>query len=281
MISRKFIGALLFICLFQVLKANPFTISTSKDTVCTGANIKFSNSVPNGLITQFKWITDSTNGVTILPNDSSKNVTINFANAGTYTVTLYVTFNHLTIDSAKKTITVIQSATASFTSNSISIGVPQNVTFTNTSINAPNGYAWNFSDNGTSFQTNPTHIFTNAATYEITLIAYGAKGCNDTITNPLAIIDTAGLTMPNVFTPNGDGVNDYYAPNAHSLKTMDCTIYDRWGAKIIDLDMNLQFWDGYTTSGIACTAGTYYYVIKATDINGKSYNLKGYIQLIK
>jgi gliding motility-associated-like protein len=271
----------LFICLFQALQAANFTITTSKDTVCTGVDTKFSNNVPNGLITQFKWVTDSTTGVTIIPNDSSKNVTINFANAGTYTVTLYVTFNHLTIDSAKKIITVIQTATASFTSNSISSGVPQSVAFTNTSINAPNGYAWNFSDNGTSVQTNPTHTFTNSAVYTITLIAYGNHGCNDTVSNPLMISDTTGLTMPNVFTPNGDGVNDVYAPNAHGLKTIDCTIYDRWGAKVIDLDMNLQFWDGYTTSGIACTAGTYFYVIKATDVNSKSYNLKGYIQLIK
>ena len=281
MISRNFFITLLFICLLQVLNANNVAIITSKDTVCTGVDIKFGNNVPNGLITQFKWVTDSTTGVTILPNDSSKNVTINFANIGTYTVTLYVTFNHLTIDSAKKIITVLQSATASFTSSSISVGVPQNVTFTNTSINAPNGYAWNFSDNGASVQTNPTHTFTNSAVYPVTLIAYGNHGCNNTVVNSIIITDTAGLTMPNVFTPNGDGINDYYAPNAHSLKTMDCTIYDRWGAKIIDLDMDLQFWDGYTTSGMACTAGTYFYVIKATDINGKSYNLKGYIQLIK
>ena len=280
MISKKIFAALLFICLFQVLNASNVTITTSKDTVCTGANVKFKGTAV-GTITKYQWVTDSTTGVTILPNDSTQNVFINFTNSGTYTVTLFVTRNPGGLDSVKKIITVIQSAKASFISNSISIGVPQNVSFTNTSTNAPNGYAWNFSDNGTSVQTNPTHTFTNSAVYPVTLIAYGNHGCNDTVINSIMIVDTAGLTMPNVFTPNGDGINDIFAPNAHSLKTMDCTIYDRWGAKIIDLDMNLQFWDGYTTSGMACTAGTYFYVIKASDVNGKSYNLKGYIQLIK
>ena len=272
---------ILLVCSFQILQASTYTITTSKDTVCTGADVKFGNNVPNGLISQFLWKVDSTNGVTILPNDSAKNVIINFANVGTYTVTLYVTLNHLTLDSAKKIITVVQSPTASFTYSVLTSGVPQNVSFTNTSINAPNGYSWGFSDNVTSNQINPIHTFSNSAIYPVTLIAYGNHGCTDTIINSIAIVDTAGLTMPNIFTPNGDGINDYYAPNAHSLKTMDCTIYDRWGAKIIDLDMNLQFWDGYTTSGMACTAGTYFYMIKATDTNGKSYNLKGYLQLIR
>lgn len=277
---KSIFSALLFICFFQATQAANVTISTSKDTVCTGADVKFKGTAV-GTITKYQWVVDSVTGVTILPNDSAQNVTVNFTKPGTYTVTLYVTRNPGGLDSSKKIITVIQSATALFTSASVSTGVPQNFSFTNASTNAPNGYVWNFSDNYTSIQTNPLHTFTGANSYTVTLIAYGSYGCNDTISSPIIVSDTAGLTMPNVFTPNGDGVNDVFAPNAHGLKTLDCTIYDRYGAKIIDMDINMEYWDGYTTSGMACTAGTYFYVVKATDLNGKSYNLKGFIQLIR
>jgi len=277
---KNIFSAILLICFFQTLQAANVTITTSKDTVCTGADVKFKGSGV-GTIIKYQWAVDSTIGVTISPNDSSQNVTVNFAKPGTYTVTLYVTLNTLAKDSSKKIITVIQSATALFATSVMTTGVPQSVSFTNASTNAPNGFVWNFGDNGTSIQTNPTHSFATAAAYTVTLIAYGNHGCNDTTSSPLIISDTAGLTMPNVFTPNGDGVNDVFAPNAHGLKTLDCTIYDRWGAKVIDMDINLEYWDGYTTSGMACTAGTYFYTVKATDVNGKSYNLKGFIQLIR
>lgn len=277
---KNIFSAILFICFFQTLQAANVTITTSKDSVCTGADVKFKGTAI-GTITKYKWVIDSAIGVTILPNDSAQNVIVNYAKPGTYTVTLYVTRNPGGLDSSKKIITVIQSATALFAPSAMTVGVPQSVSFINTSTNAPNGYVWSFGDNGTSIQVNPTHTFSVAAAYTVTLIAYGNHACNDTISSPIIVADTAGLTMPNVFTPNGDGVNDVFAPNAHGLKTLDCTIYDRYGAKIIDMDINLEYWDGYTTSGMACTAGTYFYVVKATDLNGKSYNLKGFIQLIR
>ncbi|HTA62329.1 MAG TPA: PKD domain-containing protein [Bacteroidia bacterium] len=278
---KNIFSIVLFVCLFQALQAANVTISTPKDTVCTGADVKFKGSAISA-VTKYRWVVDSVTGVTILPNDSFQNVTVNFANPGTYTVTLYVTLSPAGIDSSnKKIITVIQSATALFGTLGMTVGVPQNVNFANASTNAPNGFVWNFGDNGTSIQPNPSHVFATANAYTVTLIAYGNHACNDTVSSPIIIADTAGLIMPNVFTPNGDGVNDVFAPNAHGLKTLDCTIYDRYGAKIIDMDINLEYWDGYTTSGVACTAGTYFYTVTATDVNGKAYNLKGFIQLIR
>ena len=277
---KSIFSAILFTCFFQALQAANVTITTSKDTVCTGVDVKFKGTAL-GTITKYLWVVDSVIGVTISPNDSSQNVTVNFAKPGTYTVTLYVTRNPGGLDSSKKIITVLQSATALFAPSAMTAGVPQSVSFTNLSTNAPNGYVWSFGDNLTSIQTNPSHTFATAAAYTVTLIAYGNRGCNDTISSPLIVSDTAGLTMPNVFTPNGDGINDVFAPNAHGLKTLDCIIYDRYGVKVIEMDINLEYWDGYTTSGMACTTGTYFYVVTATDQNGKSYNLKGFIQLIR
>ena len=285
MIRRNIFCVFVFICFVQALKSANVTITVKKDSVCTGTNVTLKGSVATGTVTSWKWVIDSITGVTILPNDSAQNITVNFANPGTYTITLFVQDNLTGLDSSQKLmLTVIQSANASFATSGVTVGIPQTINFSNTSTNAPNGFIWNFGDNGTLVQnsaTNAQHIFNAAGIYTVLLIANGASSCNDTAISSLLVVDTTGLSMPNIFTPNGDGINDVYVPNAHGMKTLDCTIYDRWGAKIIDMDMDMEYWDGYTTSGLPCTAGTYFYVITATDVNSKTYSLKGYIQLIR
>lgn len=85
--------------------------------------------------------------------------------------------------------------------------------------------------------------------------------------------------IPNVFTPNNDGVNDQWElinlPEKSEVK-----IYNRWGVLVAGLETPLKAegsykWDGYTTSGIKCVTGTYYYVIFNGSIK------KGFIQLIR
>ena len=183
------------------------------------------------------------------------------------------------------TVYVNPSAIASFVDTVTVTGIPQTLTFINLSSNAT-GYIWNF---GVSSNTlvqntisNPSYTYSVAGTYTVTLIAFGANGCNDTIHPSITILDIASLSMPNIFTPNGDDINDVFAPIAHGMKSLACTIFDRWGIKVITLDnMNNAYWDGHTTSGIACSEGTYFYIVTATDINNKSYNLKGFLQLIR
>jgi gliding motility-associated-like protein len=96
--------------------------------------------------------------------------------------------------------------------------------------------------------------------------------------------------IPNIFTPNGDNVNDAWEikfPNGYSLQEL--IVYDRWGTLIYEQD-NLNFekqgysrigWDGYTNSGNQCTAGVYFYVLKYTDRKGEIKNVKGNVTLMK
>ena len=80
--------------------------------------------------------------------------------------------------------------------------------------------------------------------------------------------DTAGIFIPNVFSPNGDGVNDNFEVRIKNAELELFEIYDRWGVAIIkneELKINsdgIISWTGRTTSGIECRAGTYFYVIK-------------------
>ena len=182
---------------------------------------------------------------------------------------------------ATETVNVNPSAQAIFTTTVLTHGIPETVGLTNSSTGASNFY-WTFGDSITSvLQTPPPHIYNAPGTYPIVLIAYASNGCNDTTKVIIQVTDTVGILMPNIFTPNGDNINEVFAPSVHGINFLICTIYDRWGIQVYNFAGPQDYWDGYTTGGLPCGDGTYFYVLKATDINGKSYNLKGYITLIR
>jgi gliding motility-associated-like protein len=92
---------------------------------------------------------------------------------------------------------------------------------------------------------------------------------------------TSSLTIPNVFTPNGDNTNDVFKPITKNIETLQCTIYNRWGIQVAELKEPSQVWDGRNTAGMQCTAGVYYYVLTAKGTDGKEYEEKGFVQLIR
>jgi gliding motility-associated-like protein len=104
--------------------------------------------------------------------------------------------------------------------------------------------------------------------------------CSDTI----PIIPEVPLLIPNVFTPNNDGVNDVFKIELKNASLTNFSIYDRWGLLIKSDDIKNHttvLWDGRTTSGEPCTAGVYFYTLQYTDVNGDTQKKNGYITLIK
>jgi gliding motility-associated-like protein len=93
--------------------------------------------------------------------------------------------------------------------------------------------------------------------------------------------DSSYVNIPNVFTPNADGVNDIFIINNDDLTEISCTIYNRYGTKIYEMIQVNDYWDGYTTTGEPCRSGVYYYVLRANGSDGKEYNSSGFIQLLK
>ncbi len=70
------------------------------------------------------------------------------------------------------------------------------------------------------------------------------------------------LLIPNAFTPNGDGLNDYFEIIAPEGTQLDVLIYSRWGNQLFSGNQD-QFWDG-SYHNVPVPLGTYYYSIKAT-----------------
>ena len=87
---------------------------------------------------------------------------------------------------------------------------------------------------------------------------------------------------PNVFTPNGDGTNDYWGIEILGATCFEVEIYNRWGGLIYTLESQSEYWDGtMERSKLDAPEGTYYYILNYCDYKKDSYSQTGYITLIR
>lgn len=108
-----------------------------------------------------------------------------------------------------------------------------------------------------------------------------AEGCTDTASVKVTVVKNTAVFVPNAFTPNNDGLNDIIRPYLVGIKTLNYfTIYNRWGQKVFSTNEMGKGWNGYFNGKIIDNS-EYAWVLKAIDITGKAYNLKGTFILIK
>lgn len=91
----------------------------------------------------------------------------------------------------------------------------------------------------------------------------------------------ASMSIPNIFTPNNDGINDNFKITTKNIITLNCKIYNRWGILVGELKNVNDIWGGRTTAGLECSEGIYYYVLTATGDDGKDHEEKGFVQLAR
>lgn len=91
--------------------------------------------------------------------------------------------------------------------------------------------------------------------------------------------EVCGLEVPNVFSPNGDGVNDVWLPTGN-FKGLDVRVWNRWGNLVYEGNLVHGGWDGHTPAGIACSDGTYFYSITVRSADAAVEVLAGTIELV-
>ena len=157
---------------------------------------------------------------------SANSTTANITQGGVYTLN---TIN--SCGNAQTTYTVTaDSVIASFTANPVTGQVPLSVTFTNASVGNSLSYAWSFGDGNASLNPNPSHIYTSAGNFQAILLATDNLGCKGLDSLTIKITDVPSvIVIPNVFSPNGDNINDLFSVNATGINNFDCRVYDRWG----------------------------------------------------
>lgn len=104
--------------------------------------------------------------------------------------------------------------------------------------------------------------------------------CNDTLGTPVPVPPDPYIPLPaadNVFSPNGDGVNDVFSFSSAEHSEIDIVIYNRWGEAVFEQTGESVSWDGSNAN-----EGVYYYTIRATErLTGKIAEAAGFIQLVK
>jgi gliding motility-associated-like protein len=111
-----------------------------------------------------------------------------------------------------------------------------------------------------------------------TLVATDKNGCSASDTVTVTVSNTVNVDVINVFTPDGDGVNEFFViRNLAAYKNLDLTVVNRWGNIIYQNDNYQNDWDG-TWKGKPSDDGTYYYVIKEPN-SGKT--IKGPITILR
>ncbi|WP_455565215.1 PKD domain-containing protein, partial [Methanosarcina barkeri] len=135
-------------------------------------NVKFTDK-STGSPTKWKW--DFGDGT----KSFHQNPTHKYSKAGKYTVTLKVT-NAAGINTATKSkyITVTSKPVAAFSASPTSGRIPLNVKFTDKSTGSPTKWKWDFGDGTKSFHQNPTHKYSKAGKYTVTLKVTNAVGIN-------------------------------------------------------------------------------------------------------
>jgi gliding motility-associated-like protein len=141
-------------------------------------------------------------------------------------------------------------------------------------------YYWDFGDGSESFEENPKHIYQAEGEYEITLIVTDVFGCSVEVKKKISVFDYY-LVVPNIFTPNGDGINDYFFPRFVGIESLEFWILNKWGENIYYTDdLNSQGWDGkiYKETPIP---GNYVYKLRFKTLDGRTQTITDLFMLLK
>lgn len=122
---------------------------------------------------------------------------------------------------------------------------------------------------------------------ELCMVASYSDNCFQEVCIDLKVIVETEVYVPNVFSPNGDGVNDHFKfqSNSDNLMIESITIFDRWGELMFEAAGSINneeaiMWDG-TFNGTPCNSGVYIFVIKYLDIEGNMEEKAGDITIMR
>jgi gliding motility-associated-like protein len=147
----------------------------------------------------------------------------------------------------------------------------------------PNDLAirWEFGDGFTSNEISPKHIYERSGMFKVTLNVTTKEGCKGSTTVEVRIPERDYLQIPNVITPNGDGINDYLVINSSGLNNFSIHIYDQWGRQVWSSQNINDQWNGKTTSGNDLVSGTYFYIVQAETLRKQKIRKTGSVTILK
>jgi gliding motility-associated-like protein len=174
--------------------------------------------------------------------------------------------------------------------------VPLDVSFSNQSINFANPndpladttFFWNFGTEGEDWQVNHNlsdildTSYTKSGTYTVCLVAQNKNGCTDTACMDLIFCDPLIFEPVNIFTPDGDGINDIFTFEfvSQAVKQINVVIVDRWGVRMAEITDVHQGWNGTDKGGNKVTDGVYFYTYEGMADDGEVFSGQGNIHVV-
>lgn len=135
-------------------------------------------------------------------------------------------------------------------------------------------------DGSLSNEASFNYEYADSGTYLILQQVRSEFGCFDTAQRSLMVDFYNTRYMPDAFSPNGDGLNDLFAPVGRGIHSYRMRIYNRWGELIFDTEIGQAFWDG-TYKGKAVPPGLYAYQVTLYDHKLRETHLSGSLTLIR
>ena len=144
-------------------------------------------------------------------------------------------------------------------------------------------YSWDFGDGSEiSSQENSFHTFSEPGKYMVKLTAIDKNANSKTVMQLITVeqnINSTLKTVPTVFSPNGDGINDVLKVDGDNIVTFNAIVRDSKGNLVFEWKTLEGFWDGRDLNNQILPKGTYYIVVVAVGVDGKTHSVKQGIQL--
>jgi gliding motility-associated-like protein len=228
---------------------------------CTRDTLNLLHDGRNGVN---KWTWTSNN--TVVGNQQV--ATVIYPDYGSKVIKLIVS-NGVCSDTSSQTIVLDNELTAAFSFPEV-ICPEDRPLFVDKSVGEIISWFWTFGNGFTSTLQNPppqqlpAPTITREMFYTIRLIVQNAQ-CTDTVSHIIKAVNTCRIAVPNAFTPNSDGRNDFLYPlNAYKADQLTFRVYNRFGQVIFETRDWTKKWDG-TINGRQQPTGTYVWLLQYID----------------
>lgn len=201
------------------------SFGVESNQICLGDSASFFCDIDNNSpFTDFFW--NFGDG----QNSSHHSPSHLYSSTGVYDISLYLTYsnNCVIYSTIYDFISVFTKPKALFSSNSINENCNLSVNFFNSSSNS-SSFLWNFGDEQTSSEINPSIVYDAPGSYHVQLIAL-TDFCSDTTYLDVPTSTIPNLFVPNAFSPNNDGINDLFYAKGLCFESFNLIFYNDWGA---------------------------------------------------
>lgn len=203
-----------------------------------------------------------------------------FPDTGCYDITLSISTDYCdSVRTDSCAIKIFETPKAEFTYNPDTASILTSYkTFFQDKSEGETNQTWYIG--GTVVSDADTYIyeFQDSGYYDVELIVSNDSGCFDTTIKTVYVMgEDRAFFIPNAFTPNGDGLNDFFGPRIvdRNIRNYRFTIYSRWGDLVFETDDFNEFWDGtdFDSNSADRNQETYIWRIQYRDFKG---NLREY-----